>query len=61
MDSKLIQDIANFRCEIADFTEAQLEEKKVELQNAISKMIMDCDMVLKIAIIDAKLKELKGE
>lgn len=61
MEDKLIKDIASFRCEIADFTEAQLEDKKAELQNAISKMIMDCDMVLKIAIIDAKLKELKGE
>lgn len=61
MEDKLVKDIANFRCEIADFTEAQLEDKKAELQNAISKMIMDCDMVLKIAIIDAKLKEIKGE
>lgn len=61
MEDKLIKDIANFRSEIADFTEAQLEDKKAELQNAISKMIMDCDMVLKIAIIDAKLKEMKGE
>jgi hypothetical protein len=61
MEDKLVKDIANFRCEIADFTEEQLENKKAELQNAISKMIMDCDMVLKIAIIDAKLKEIKGE
>lgn len=61
MEDKLVKDIANFRCEIADFTEKQLEDKKAELQNAISKMIMDCDMVLKIAIIDAKLKEMKGE
>ena len=61
MEDKLVKDIANFRNEIAGFTEAQLEDKKAELQNAISKMIMDCDMVLKIAIIDARLKEMKGE
>lgn len=61
MENKLINDIANFKLEIADFTEEQLENKKSELQDAISKMIMDCDMVLKIAIIDAKLKEIKGE
>lgn len=61
MEDKLVKDIANFRCEIADFTEAQLKDKKAELQNAISKMILDCDMILKIAIIDARLKELEGE
>lgn len=61
MENKLINDITNFKLEIADFTEEQLENKKNELQDAISKMIMDCDMVLKIAIIDAKLKEIKGE
>lgn len=61
MDNKLVNDIASFRLEIADFSTEELEKKRGELQDEISKMIMDCDAVLKIAIIEARLKELKGE
>lgn len=58
MEKDLINNIANFRSEIADFSKEQLEKKRIELQDAISKMIMDSDMVLKIAIIEARLKEI---
>ena len=61
MEKDLINNIANFRLEIENFSEEQLEKKRGELQDSISKMIMDSDMVLKIAIIEARLKEMKGE
>ena len=61
MEKDLINNIANFKLEIENFSEEQLKKKRGELQNAISKMIMDSDMVLKIAIIEARLKEMKGE
>ena len=61
MEKDLKNSITSFREEIANFTEEELNNKKGELQNEISKMILDCDMILKIAIIDARLKELKGE
>ena len=61
MEKDLINNIANFRLEIENFSKEQLEKKRGELQDAISKMIMDSDMVLKIAIIEARLKEMKGE
>ena len=61
MEKDLINNIANFRLEIENFSEEQLKKKRGELQDSISKMIMDSDMVLKIAIIEARLKEMKGE
>ena len=61
MEKDLINNIANFKLEIENFSEEQLKKKRGELQNAISKMIMDSDVVLKIAIIEARLKEMKGE
>lgn len=61
MEKDLINNIANFRLEIENFSKEQLEKKRGELQDSISKMIMDSDMVLKIAIIEARLKEMKGE
>lgn len=61
MEKDLINNIANFRLEIENFSKEQLEKKRGELQDSISKMIMDSDMVLKIAIIEARLKEMKGK
>lgn len=59
---ELKNNILNFKEEIKNFSIDELNNKKSELQDAISKMIMDSDMVLKIAIIEARLDELtKGK
>ena len=60
-DNNFKENISNFRNEIENFSIEELEIKRGELQNAISKMILDSDMILKIAIIESRMKELRGE
>lgn len=60
-DNNFKENISNFRNEIENFSIEELETKRGELQNAISKMILDSDMILKIAIIESRMKELRGE
>lgn len=54
------KDIINFRESIKNFTVEELKDKCGELREEISRMILDSDAVVKIAIIEALLKE-KGE
>lgn len=58
MDEK---DIINFREQVKDFTLEELEEKAQELRDAVSKMILDSDLIIKAAIVDTLIKEKKGE
>lgn len=51
------KDITTFRNSIAHFTLEQLEAKRNELQNQLSKMIMDSNIVMQIAVVEAKIKE----
>ena len=53
------QDILDFKASIRNFTDEELKQKQTELQDEISKMILDSDAVMKIAIIDALIKERK--
>ena len=39
----------------------ELNQKKAELQDRIAKMIMDSDVTMQIAIIEAKIQEKKEE
>ena len=55
------KDIINFRAEIQDFTLEELEAKAQELRDAVSKMILDSDLIIKAAIVDTLIKEKKGE
>jgi hypothetical protein len=54
------EDIVKFRNSILNYTLEELEAKRGELQNQLSKMIMDSDVVMQIAIVEAQIKE-KGE
>lgn len=54
MDEK---EILKFRESIKDFSIEQLEEKAEELRNAVSKMILDSDLIVKAAIVDTLIKE----
>ena len=58
MDEK---EIINFRAEIKDFTLEELEAKAEEIRDAVSKMILDSDLIIKAAIVDSLIKEKKGE
>lgn len=55
------KDILNFRTEIKDFSIEELEKKAEELRDAISKMILDSDLIIKAAIVDTLIKEKRGE
>ena len=51
------QEIINFRNSVKDFSLEELEQKKADIQNAISKMILDSDLMIKAAIIENLIKE----
>lgn len=51
------QEIINFRNHIKDFTLEELKKEQANIQNAISKMILDSDLIVKAAIIESLIKE----
>lgn len=51
------QDIINFRESVKDFSLEQLEQERADIQNSISKMILDSDLMIKAAIIENLIKE----
>lgn len=55
------KDIINFREQVKDFTLEELEAKAEELRDAVSKMILDSDLIIKAAIVDSLIREKKGE
>lgn len=55
------RDIINFREQVKDFSLEELEAKAQELRDAVSKMILDSDLIIKAAIVDTLIKEKKGE
>ena len=55
-----IEEIVKFRNSLANLSLEELNKKKAELQDKIAKMIMDSDVIMQIAIVEAKIKE-KGE
>ncbi len=58
MDEK---EIISFREQVKDFTLEELEAKAEEIRDAVSKMILDSDLIIKAAIVDSLIKEKKGE
>ena len=55
-----IEEIVKFRNSLANLTLEELEDKRNKLQEQIAKMILDSDITMQIAIVEAKIKE-KGE
>jgi hypothetical protein len=51
------QEIINFRNLVKEFSLEQLQQEKADIQNAISKMILDSDLMIKAAIIENLIKE----
>lgn len=50
------KDILNFKKHIASFSTEELKNLEIELQNEISRMVLNSDNIVKIAIITALLK-----
>ena len=61
MENDIKDVIANFRAEIENFSKEQLIEKREELRNAVSKMILDSDLMVKAAIVETRIQELEKE
>ena len=51
------KDIINFKQDIANYSIDQLVDLRAQLNDNISKMILNCDDVMKIAIIENLLNE----
>lgn len=52
-----VEEIVKFRNSLADLSLEELNQKKAELQNKIAKMIMDSDVTMQIAIVEAQIQE----
>lgn len=51
------KDILNFKKDIANYSVDQLVDLRAQLNDNISKMILNCDDVMKVAIIESLLNE----
>ena len=56
-----IENIVKFKNSLNNLTLDELNKKKAELQDRIAKMIMDSDLTMQIAIIEAKIQEKEEE
>lgn len=55
------QDILNFKNSLADMSLEDLESMAKDLSNQINQMILNSDLIMKVAIVDQRIKEKKGE
>lgn len=55
-----IKDITNFKKRIADMSKEDLEALLVDLNSQINRMILDSDLIIKVAIVNQALDEKKG-
>jgi len=53
--------ILSFKDEIKNFSLAQLKQMQEEVQNGISRMILDSDLILKAAILEQAIAEKEGK
>ena len=56
-----IEEIVKFKNSLNRLTLDELNKKKAELQDRIAKMIMDSDLTMQIAILEAKIQEKEEE
>ena len=53
--------IVKFKNSLNNLTLDELNKKKAEFQDRIAKMIMDSDLTMQIAILEAKIQKKKEE
>ena len=51
------KDIINFKNQINNFSIDELNEERVKLQEQMSKMILENDLLVKISIVETALQE----
>ena len=56
-----IEEIVKFKNSLNNLSLEELNKKKAEFQDRIAKMIMDSDVTMQIAILEAKIQEKKEE
>ena len=56
-----IEEIVKFKNSLNQLTLDELNKKKAELQDRVAKMIMDSDLTMQVAILEAKIQEKKEE
>ena len=56
-----IEKIVKFKNSLNNLTLDELNKKRAELQDRVAKMIMDSDLTMQIAIIEAKIQGKKEE
>ena len=56
-----IEEIVKFKNSLNNLSLEELNKKKAELQDRIAKMIMDSDLTMQIAILEAKIQKKKEE
>ena len=56
-----IENIVKFKNSLNNLTLDELNKKRAELQDRVAKMIMDSDLTMQIAILEAKIQEKKEE
>lgn len=54
------EDITNFRSSIENMSVEDLEKLLKDLNTEINKMILDSDLIMKVAIVDQRIKEKKA-
>jgi uncharacterized protein YdcH (DUF465 family) len=52
-----VEEIVKFRNSLSNLSLEELNKKKAELQDKIAKMIMDSDVTMQIAIVEAQIQE----
>lgn len=55
------EEILNFKNQIKDYSLEQLKEEKINLDEKITKMIFDSDLMVKLAIITTKIESLEKD
>ena len=56
-----IEEIVKFKNSLNNLSLEELNKKKAELQDRIAKMIMDSNLTMQIAILEAKIQKKKEE
>ena len=60
-ECKKIEEIIKFKNEINKYSKEELEEELGKLHMKLTQMLMDSDLTTKIALVEAKIEEIKGE
>lgn len=55
------EDIIQFKNELSSFSVEELESLKDKMRKEIGRMILDNDLISKVAIIDSLIEQKKGQ